>query len=326
MNTDQKTIFITRQIPDAATAILRDKGYVVDVSPKEGVLTRDELLTALASKPYDAVISLLTDTVDGSVLDVVPTAKIVANYAVGFDNINITDAKERGVVVTNTPGALTDAVAEFTMALILATCKRVVEADDFMRQGKYEGWAPMLLLGTELKGKTLGIVGTGRIGSRVVHHAVRGFDMNVMYYDVARNEVLEKEYNAMFCPTVEEVLSKSDVVSIHVPLLDSTKHLINAERLALMKPNAVLVNTSRGPVIDEVALVSVLQSGSLRGAGLDVFEFEPKLADGLKDLPNVVLTPHIASATEEARNAMAEIAAKNVIEVLEGRPALNPVA
>jgi len=318
-------VFVTRQIPAKGIDLLRSKGYEVDVSSKEGVLTREELLTALKTKPYDAVLSLLTDKIDKEVFEAVPTAKIFANYAVGFDNVVLADAKEKGVVITNTPGVLTDAVAEFAMALIFSTTKRLVEADDFVRAGQYTGWAPMLLLGTELKGKTLGIVGTGRIGSRVVHHAVKGFDMKVAYYDVARNEELEKNYGAVFYQTVDEVMKISDVVSVHVPLLDSTKHLINAERLALMKSTAVLVNTSRGPVIDEQALVATLKTGQIRGAGLDVFEFEPELVQGLKDLPNVVLTPHIASATEEARDAMSEIAANNIIEVLEGRTALNPV-
>lgn len=319
------TVFVTREIPTKGIELLKNQGYEVDISSKEGVLTREELLTALKAKPYDAVLSLLTDKVDKEIFEAVPTAKIFANYAVGFDNFNLADAKEKGVIITNTPGVLTDTVAEFAMALIFATAKKLVEADDFVRAGQYAGWAPMLFLGTELKGKTLGIVGTGRIGSRVVHHAVRGFDMKVAYYDVARNEELEKEYGAVFCPTVDEVMKIADAVSIHVPLLDSTRHLINAERLALMKPTAVLVNTSRGPVVDENALVTALKDDQIRGAGLDVFEFEPKLAEGLKDLPNVVLTPHIASATEEARRAMSEIAAKNIIEVLEGRPALNPV-
>lgn len=318
-------IFVTRRIPEKGLQLLRDKGHEVDVSDKDGVLSREELLTALKAKPYDAVLSLLTDKIDGQVMDAVPTAKIFANYAVGFDNFNLEDAKSRNVVLTNTPGVLTNAVAEHAVALMMAVAKRVVEADQFIRAGKYVGWAPMLLMGTELSGKTLGILGLGRIGLRTALHAVRGFEMKVVYYDVVRNEEFEREYGAVYEPTVEAVLKTADYVSINVPLLPTTHHLINKERLAMMKPNAILVNTSRGPVIDEAALVEALKNGVIRGAGLDVFEFEPKLAEGLKDLPNVVLTPHIASATEFARDEMSRIAAENIIAVLEGQTPPNPV-
>lgn len=318
-------IFVTRRIPEKGLQLLRDKGHEVDVSDKDGVLSREELLTALKAKPYDAVLSLLTDKIDGQVMDAVPTAKIFANYAVGFDNFNLEDAKSRNVVLTNTPGVLTNAVAEHAVALMMAVAKRVVEADQFIRAGKYVGWAPMLLMGTELSGKTLGILGLGRIGLRTALHAVRGFEMKVVYYDIVRNEEFEREYGAVYEPTVEAVLKTADYVSINVPLLPTTHHLINKERLAMMKPNAILVNTSRGPVIDEAALVEALKNGVIRGAGLDVFEFEPKLAEGLKDLPNVVLTPHIASATEFARDEMSRIAAENIIAVLEGQTPPNPV-
>lgn len=318
-------VFITRQIPEIAVARLKEAGFEVEVSPKEGVLAKDELITALAAKPYDAVLCLLTDQIDAEVFEAVPTAKIFANYAVGFDNIDILEAEKRGVIITNTPGILTDAVAEFTIALILAVTRRIVEADNFIRGGNYNGWSPMLLLGTELAGKTLGIVGTGRIGSEVARIARQGFGMNIAYYDVAQNIDLEKAHQAVFYSTVEAVLQIADVVSIHVPLLDSTKHLINKDRLSLMKASSILINTSRGPVIDEVALVEALQHKTIRGAGLDVFEFEPKLTEGLQELSNVVLSPHIASATEKARDTMAEIAVSNIIEVVAGRSALNPV-
>jgi len=318
-------IFVTRKIPTKGIDLLKAQGYDIDISGKDGVLTREEFLKVLKSEKYDAVLCLLTDKIDREVFEATPNTKIFANYAVGFDNIDLVEAKKRGIVISNTPEVLTDAVAEFAMTLILTVAKRVIEADTFTKAGKYEGWAPELLLGNELKGKTLGVVGTGRIGSRVIHHAVRGFDMNVIYYDVAENKQIEKDYGAVYMDKVDDVLKNADVVSIHVPLLDSTRHLINKEKLMLMKKKAVLINTSRGPVIDEKALVEVLKSGHLRGVGLDVFEFEPKLAEGLKDLPNVVLTPHIASATEEARDAMSEIAAKNIIAVLSGGEALNPV-
>ncbi len=314
-----KKIYITRRIPEVGIKMLSEKGYEIDINPKDRPLSPKELVKNLKKKPYDAVLSLLTDKIDASVFDAVPTAKIFANYAVGFNNIDVTEAKKRGISITNTPGGLTESVAEHTFALILALTCRIVEGDSFVRKGKYDGWNPMLLLGTDLIGKTLGVLGTGRIGADVVHKAVRGFKMNAIYYDVVRNENLEKEYGATFLATPEEVLKQADIVSVHVPLMDSTHHLINSERLSLMKPSAYLVNTSRGPVIDEKALVSALKNKQIAGAGLDVFENEPKLASGLTKLSNVILTPHIASATESARNEMSQMAAQNIIAFFEGK-------
>jgi lactate dehydrogenase-like 2-hydroxyacid dehydrogenase len=320
-----KNIYITRKIPEIGIKMLTDKGYTVDVSPKDRPLSKKEIIKYLKKKPYDAVLSLLTDQIDGEVMDAAPSVKVYANFAIGFNNINIEEAKKRNIFVTNTPGGGADRVAEHAWALILALSCRIVEGDNYMKKGKYSGWDPMLLHGTKLAGKTLGILGTGRIGSDVAHRAKNGFAMNVAYYDVKRNEQLEKDFGAVFYPTVEEVLKISDVVSIHVPLLDSTHHLINADRLKMMKPTAYLINTSRGPVVDEIALVDALQKGVIRGAGLDVFEFEPKMAKGLAKLDNVVLTPHIASGTEEARHDMAVLSATNVIDTLEGRRPQNMV-
>lgn len=318
-------IFVTRAIPEAGLKALREKGYEVDVSPKDGVLTKQELITALSAKPYDAVLCLLTDKIDADVLAAAPSAKIFANYAVGFDNIDLAAVKAKGVMLTNTPGVLTDTVAEHAFALILAAAHRVAEADRFTRAGNYTGWAPMMLLGTDVSKKTLGIVGLGRIGSRVAHHGAKGFNMKVLYYDVARNEAFEKELGAEYRANADDVLKEADIVSIHVPLLPSTRHLINAERLAIMKKGAILVNTSRGPIVDEAALVEALRNKTIRAAALDVFENEPSLAPGLAELDNVILTPHIASATEETRSAMAVLAAQNIIEALEGRTPLNLV-
>ncbi|MCF7816130.1 MAG: D-glycerate dehydrogenase [Candidatus Pacebacteria bacterium] len=318
-------VYITRHIPDIGINLLRAAGHTVDISEKEGVLTEKELLSALAAKPYDAVVSLLTDSINKDVFAAVPTAKIFANYAVGYNNISLPDATEAGVTITNTPGVLTDTVAEFAMALILSVAKRIPEADRFTRAGKYDGWAPELFLGSDLKGKTLGILGAGRIGYEVAMRAHHGFGMHVIYNDIKRGEELEKQTKATFKETTEDVLREADVVSIHVPLLPSTKHLINAERLSLMKKNAYLINTSRGPVIDEVALVDALKNGVIRGAGLDVFENEPALAKGLASLENVVITAHIASASEETRNKMSEIAAQNVIDFLNGETPENAV-
>lgn len=318
-------IYVTRRIPEVGLTMLESAGHTLDISPKDGVLTRAELLAALKAKPYDAVLCLLTDTIDAEVFDAVPTAKVFANYAVGFNNIDVETAKARGITITNTPGALTDTVAEHTIALMLAITSRIAEGDRLVRAGKYEGWGPMMLLGTDLRGKTLGLLGAGRIGGRVAEIAAHGLGMQVLYNDVKQNAEIEKAVGARFVPSTEDVLKEADVVSIHVPLLESTTHLINAERLKLMKPSAYLVNSSRGPVIDEAALVAALKAGTIRGAALDVFEHEPALAPGLAELDNVVLTPHIASATDRARDEMARLAADNLIAVLKGEAPKNPV-
>ncbi len=319
-------IYITRHIPDIGINLLRAAGHTVDVSTKDGVLTPKELVSAVSTKPYDAVVCLLTDTINKEVFDAVPSAKIFANYAVGYNNINLEDAKAAGVTITNTPGVLTDTVAEFTIALMLAVVHRIPESDTFTRVGKYVGWGPELFLGTDVKGKTLGILGAGRIGYEVALRAHHGLGMKIAYYDVAPMPVLEKDCKATFMSSVETLLGDADVVSIHVPLLPTTEHLINAERLALMKPSAYLLNTSRGPVVDEDALVTALQTGVIRGAGLDVYEHEPALAKGLAALPNVVITPHIASAADETRGKMSLMAAQNVIDFFAGETPENVVA
>ena len=318
-------VYITRQIPELGIKMLTDKGYEVDVNPKDRPLSKKELIKALSKKQYDAVLTLLTDTIDAEVMDAAPTVKIYANFAIGFNNFNVEEAKKRKIYLTNTPGGGADRVAEHAWALILALTCRVVEGDSYMRNGEYNGWAPMLLHGTKLAGKTLGILGSGRIGADVAHRGKNGFGMNIAYYDIKRNEQLEKDFGATFYATVDEVLKVSDVVSIHVPLLDSTHHLINADRLKMMKSSAYLINTSRGPVVDENALVEALKNGVIRGAGLDVFEFEPEMARGLAKLPNVVMTPHIASGTEEARHDMAVLSATNIINTLEGKVPPNMV-
>lgn len=319
------TIYITRKIPDIGLKMLQAAGHDIEVSEKDGVLTREELLEALKAKEYDAVLSLLTDTIDGEVFDSVPNAKIFANYAVGYNNIDTDAAKERGVTITNTPGVLTDTVAEYALSLILAVTKRIPEGDRFARAGKYDGWAPELLLGSDMKGKTLGVLGAGRIGSGVAVRAHKAFGMNVIYYDIKPNKDLEKEIACTYKDSVDDVMKEADVVTVHVPLLDSTKHLINKERLEMMKEGACLINTSRGPVVDEKALVEVLKAKRIKGAGLDVFEEEPAFAPGLAQLDNVVITPHIASATEETRGKMSEIAAQNIIDFLAGSEPENKV-
>lgn len=320
------TIFVTRRIPEEGIALLRTAGHEVEVSEKDGVLTKEELRAALSAKPYDAVLCLLTDSIDGEIFDAAPSAKIFANYAVGFNNIDIEEAKKRGLVVTNTPDVLTDTVAEHTVALMMSVTSRITEGDRFMRAGKYDGWAPMMLLGMDLKGKTLGLLGAGRIGQRVAVIARHGLGMNVIYYDIKQNEMIEKEVGAAFRASVDEVMKEADVVTVHVPLLDTTHHLINAERLSMMKKTAYLINTSRGPIVDEKALVTALQNGVIAGAGLDVFEEEPKMAPGLSELENAVVTPHIASASIETRTAMATVAATSIIDFLAGNEPKNRVA
>ena len=305
-------------IPRPGIDLLTSRGYEVVVSPEDRMLSKEELIGFIKGQNYDAVLCLLTDKIDADVLEASrPSVKIFANYAVGFDNIDKEAAKRLGIMITNTPDVLTDTVAEHTFALMLAVAHRVVEADKFVRAGKYAGWAPMLLLGADLSRKTLGIVGLGRIGSRVAFHAVKGFDMKVIYYDIKRNEEFEKTYGAVFSEKLDNLLREADFVSIHVPLIPQTRHLISEMQFKLMKPTAYLVNTSRGPVIDEAALTAALNAKTIAGAAIDVFEFEPKVTLGLLNLDNIVLTPHIASATEETRAKMSELAATNIIEALE---------
>ena len=321
-----KSIFVTRRIPEVGLTMLRDKGYEVDVRDKTSIPSERELIKALKKKPYDAVITLLTDKIGAAVLEAAPSVKIIANYATGFDNLDLKEAQTRGVTVTNAPAvSSSEAVAEHAFALMLSLAARIVEADQFVRDGKYKGWDPMHFIGTDILGKTLGLIGAGAIGSRVAHYA-QAFGLKVVYFDVKRNEKLENESGATFYSTVEDVLKVADIVSLHVPLLDSTRHLINADRLALMKRTAFLVNTSRAPIVDEKALVEALQKKTIAGAGLDVFEYEPKLAKGLSKLDNIVLTPHIASASDTARNEMSTLVATNIIVFFEGQVPPNKVA
>src|SRR5574343_586711 len=299
-------IYITRRIPDIGIKALTDAGHEVEINKKDRPLSKKELIKILRKGNFDAVLTLLTDTIDAEVMDNAPSVKIYANYAIGFNNFDLAEAKKHGIYMTNTPGGGAERVSEHTWALILSLTCRVVEADKFTKKGKYNGWNPMLFNGTSLSGKTLGIIGTGKIGADVAHKAVNAFAMKVVYYDIVRNEDLEKKYNAVYFDNIDEILKVSDIVSIHVPLNDSTHHLINENRLSLMKRTAIIVNTSRRPVIDENALVNALKNGQIASAGLDVFEFEPKLAKGLAKLDNVVLTPHIASATLESRHDRSE--------------------
>src|SRR3989344_6231365 len=252
-------IFVTRPIPEVGIKMLRDNGFevVVNEAARDRAATKDELLAG--AKGADALLSILTDKIDADVMEAgLPTLKVVANYAVGYDNIDVNSAKAKNIIVTNTPSVLTETVAEHTFALILSIAHRIAESDKFTRDGKYHAWGPELLLGTNIAGKTLGVLGLGRIGSRVAHHAVKGFGMKVLYYDPKQNPEFEKEYGAVYVANIDDLLPQCDFVSIHVPLLDSTRHLFNEERFKKMKPTAYLINTSRGPIIDEAALAKAL--------------------------------------------------------------------
>ncbi|RJQ13611.1 D-glycerate dehydrogenase [Candidatus Parcubacteria bacterium] len=322
---DKQKVIITRPIPEAGIKMLRENGFEVIVSKHDRPIEREELLSAV--KGSNAILSILTDKIDEEVFSAAgPNLKIVANYAVGYDNIDLSAAKKHNVAVTNTPDVLTETVAEHTFALILAIAHRVAEGDRFTRAGKYHGWGPMMLLGNDVSRKTLGVVGLGRIGSRVAYHAVNGFGMKVLYYDIKRNEAFEKESGAAFREKAEDVLKEGDFISIHVPLLETTRHLVNKDKFKLMKKGAYLINTSRGPVVDEAALAWALKNGIIRGAALDVFEEEPKVHPDLVGLENVILTPHIASATEETRGKMSEVAAVNIIAALEGKIPPNRIS
>lgn len=315
-------VYVTRIIPEPGLEILRKYVDVELHESKEWPPSREKLIEKVKDK--DGLLCLLTDKIDAEVMDAAPNLKVVSTYSVGFDHIDIEAATKRGIYVTHTPGVLTDAVAEFTVGLLLAITRRIVEADAVVKNGKWDKpWNPFFLTGPELKGKTLGIIGLGRIG-RAVAKKVKGFEMRVIYYDVYRNEKAEKELGVEYVD-LETLLKTSDFISLHVPLLKETYHMIGEKELKLMKPTAFLINTARGAVVDTDALVKALKEGWIAGAALDVFEQEPLPPDHpLTKLDNVILAPHIASATIEARQRMAELAANNLVAVLKGEmpPAL----
>lgn len=313
-----KKIFITRKIPDSGINLLKkQKNFDVEVSEYNRVLKPKELLKKVQG--IDALLCLLTDKIDAKVMDKAgKQLKIIANYAVGYNNIDVESATKKSIMVTNTPGVLTDTVAEHAVGLILAIAQRIPEADKFTRAGKFKAWEPMLLLGSDLKNKTLGIIGMGRIGQRVAEIMSKGFNMNIIYSDKYEN----KNYKKV---VLKKLLKTADVISVHVPLIPSTRHLISKAELKLMKPSVYLINTSRGPVIHEKALVKALKKKQIAGAGLDVFEKEPKLAPGLNKLDNIIITPHIASASIETREKMSVMACQNIIDALCGKKPKNLV-
>jgi glyoxylate reductase len=316
-------IFVTRKILGDHLEKLKAAGHEVLVSEFDRPITPEEFLEK--AKGVDGLITLLTDRVDGDLMDAVgPSLKIITNYAVGFDNIDTKAASDRGIVVVNTPSEeVNEAVAEHTWALILALARRIVEADEATRRGMYRGWEPDIFLGINLISKTLGIVGLGRIGSMVARRA-KGYNMTVLYNKHNPDPEAEKELGVKFV-SLDDLLATSDVVTLHVPLTEETRHMMNKETLGKMKKGAFLVNTARGPVVDEHDLVEALKSGQLTGAALDVYDNEPNISPELIGMENVVLTPHIASATHEARNKMGEQAVGAIIDFFSNQKPQNLV-
>ena len=317
-----KSVLVANVLPAEALALI-PKDIAVDYHDSLDALPRSELLARIRGK--DGLICHILSTVDDELLAAVPTLKVVANVAVGYNNIDVAAARHRGVVVTNTPDVLTETTADFAWALLMAAARRVAEADRFVRSGQWDRWQWDLLWGADIHGKTLGVVGFGRIGRAVARRAL-GFNMRVLYQDaVPADAAVERDLRASRVD-LEALLSESDFVSLHTPFLPETRHLMNARTLRLMKRSAILVNAARGPVVEEAALVRALQEGWIAGAGLDVFEEEPKVHPGLLSLANVVMAPHIGSASLDTRIAMATLAVRNCLAVLDGKPPITPVA
>jgi len=314
-------VYITRELPEIAFRLLKQNKIPFDYYKKDQPIPRNLLLDKI--KNCEALISLLTEKIDKEVIDSMPRCKIIANYAVGYNNIDIEYAKKKKIIVANTPDVLTESTADLAMALVLSCARRMNEGEKLLRSGKFKGWKPKLLLGMELKGKNFGILGAGRIGRAVAKRA-KSFGTNILYADKNRNKSLEKKFDAKKV-SIEFLLKNSDVLSVHLPLKNQTYHFLNKKKLNQLKKNSVLVNTSRGEVIDESALISLLKRNRIRALGLDVFENEPNLNPELIKFQNVIVLPHLGSATEEARNGMAELAVKNVINVLTGKAPLTPV-
>ena len=314
-------VFITRDIPKIGFDILRNANLKFHWNKLDKTISRKALINNV--KECDGLICLLTDKIDKQVIDSMQRCRIVSNFAVGYDNIDVEYAKSKGIIVTNTPDVLTESTADLTITLILACSRRIFEANSLLREGRYKGWKPKFLLGMELKGKKLGILGAGRIGTAVALRA-KSFGMKILYFSHNKNLFLEERTNAKKV-SLNFILKNSDVISVHLPLNSETYHLLNKNRLSLLKKNAIVINTARGEIIDEKSLIRLLKLKKIKAAGLDVFEGEPNINRDLLNLQNVVVMPHIGSATVEARNGMAEIAAKNVVRVLTGKSPLTPV-
>ena len=307
-------VFITQPIPEPGPTLIRNAAGSVTANKDDRILSAEALRAAV--KGCDAVLCLLTDQVDASVLEAAKGCRVFSNMAVGYNNIDVAEATKLGIAVTNTPGVLTEATADLTWALILGVARRVAEGDRVMRADAFPGWGPMYMLGGDVTGGTLGLVGPGRIAAAVAKRA-KGFKMTLLYH--GRRPSPDLEALGATPVSLDSLLAQSDFVSIHLPLSDETRHLIDAAAFANMKPTAYLINTARGPVVDEAALVTALRDGTIAGAGLDVYEDEPKMVKGLAECPNTLLLPHLGSATHATRAAMSRIAAENLAAVLEGR-------
>lgn len=306
-------VLVAGEIPEKGLSFLKEH-FEVDLFEGEQLITKEELVDRIKDK--DALVSLLSTNVDKAVIDAAPNLQIIANYGAGFNNIEYEYAREKGIDVTNTPKASTNATADLTMALLLASARRVVEGDTLCRTTGFNGWAPLFFRGREVSGKTLGIIGLGEIGQAVARRA-KGFDMNILYTGPNRHEEREKGLEATYV-SLEELLKQADFITINAAYNPSMEHMIDKEQLEIMKPTAYLINASRGPVVHEAALADALENKVIEGAALDVFEFEPEINDKLKTLDNVVITPHIGNATFEARDMMADIVTQNVYKKLNG--------
>jgi len=317
-------IFITRSVFKDAIDILKRERHTIDINDSDRILPVRELVKRAHGKA--GLICLLNDRIDSVVMDKLVSLKVISNIAVGYDNIDIAAATQRGIMVTNTPGVLTETTADLAFALLLGAARRIPEADQFIRAGKFKNWQLMQpQMGVDIYKKTLGIVGMGAIGQAVAKRARRGFDMRVIYFGSSRKESVEKEYEAEFVE-FDELLAMSDFISIHVPLTEKTRYMFSTEAFKKMKNTAILINTARGPVVDETALVEAIKDGQIRGAALDVFEEEPSVhLELIKMKENVVLAPHIGSASIETRLRMTKMAAMNMVEGLKGNRPPNLV-
>jgi len=314
-------VFITRRLPAPGVALLEAAGFSVRMHPRDQPITSEELRAGVASA--DALLCMLTDRINAEILDAAPKLRVIANYAVGFDNIDVAEARQRGIEVTTTPDVLSEATADLTWALLLSAARQLGAGERMVRAQQWEGWAPDQLLGQPVAGRVLGIIGMGAIGQAVARRA-HGFSMPIRYFNRRRvDPAIEAALGAQYLP-LDELLATSDFISLHAPRNEQSHRIIDADALTKMKPTSVLINTGRGALIDESALVEALRTGTIAAAGLDVFEREPELAAGLIELDNVVLAPHLGSASTEARAAMVRLCSENIIEVLGGRPAITP--
>ena len=314
-------VFVTRDIPFIGINLLKKKGFDVSVYKKDQPISKNELVKSV--KNCDGVISMLSDKFDKEIIDSMDRCKVIANYAVGFNNIDIEYAKSKGIIVTNTPDVLTDSTADLTIALVLSCARKISESEKLVRDKKFVGWKPKLLLGMELRNKYFGILGAGRIGTKVAKRA-HSFGCKIIYYSNSKNDFLETDLKAKKM-SLNSILKKSDIISLHIPLNKKSKNLLSKEKLALLKPSSIFINTARGEIVDESYLTKMLKQNKIASAGFDVYQNEPNLNKEFYELKNVVLLPHIGSATVEARNNMSLLVAKNVIAILSGKQAITPV-